>query len=378
MSGELSPDSPLPSSWNGRTTATIRRKILAWFAKHQRQLPWRHTRDPYRIWVSEVMLQQTTVAAVLPYFERFLLAFPTVQHLAAADEQAVLKLWQGLGYYRRARHLHAAAKTLVQDHSGELPDDPAVWAELPGVGRYILGAVLSQAFDRRLPIVEANTLRVFSRLCGSMLDPRSGAGLRWVWAAAERLLPGKCIGDFNQAMMELGALICTPATPNCHKCPLNKECIAFAEGIQETIPPKARRVEGQSVREVAVVLRNAGKILICQRPTHASRWPLMWEIPHGEVYEGEEETKAAKRIAMSIGFTASIGPEIMAIRHTVTRFSITMLAFEANAIAGEFNSQFYMAGEWRKPSEMSDLPTSAPQQILLKELGMKNRQKRLF
>src|SRR5207249_3929924 len=144
----------------GRSSLTrLRRLLLAWFDRHRRDLPCRRDRDPYRVWVSEVMLQQTTVAAVGPYFERFLAAFPTVTDLANADEQDVLRLWEGLGYYRRARHLHAAARRLVAEHGGELPDDPAVWADLPGVGRYILGAVLSQAFDRRLPIVEANSLR---------------------------------------------------------------------------------------------------------------------------------------------------------------------------------------------------------------------------
>ena len=167
-----------------RTLPAVRRALLAWFDAHHRPLPWRADRDPYRIWVSEVMLQQTTVATVGPYFERFLRAFPTVRELAAADEQQVLKLWEGLGYYRRARHLHAAARTLVQTHGDTLPDDPAVWAELPGVGRYILGAVLSQAFDRRLPIVEANSLRVLARWFGYPGDPRTGDGKKWVWQAA--------------------------------------------------------------------------------------------------------------------------------------------------------------------------------------------------
>src|SRR5437764_13384078 len=187
----------------------IRRRLLAWFDRHRRDLPWRRDRDPYRVWVSEVMLQQTTVAAVVPYFERFLAAFPTVAALAAADEQQVLKLWEGLGYYRRARHLHAAARLLAD--RAALPDDPEVWADLPGVGRYILGAVLSQAFDRKLPIVEANSLRVLARLFGYRGDPREGVGKKWVWAAAEAVLPAKRAGDFNQALMELGALICTPA-----------------------------------------------------------------------------------------------------------------------------------------------------------------------
>src|SRR5947199_6577395 len=202
----LTPSSPLMMSDALPSPAlarTLRRRLLSWFDRHRRDLPWRLDRDPYRIWVSEVMLQQTTVAAVVPYFDRFVAALPTLAALAAADEQQVLKLWEGLGYYRRARHLHAAARRLVADHAGALPDDPAVWAALPGVGRYILGAVLSQAFDRRLPIVEANSLRVLARLFGHRGDPREGKGKVWVWSAAEAAVPGKRAGDFKQALMEL-------------------------------------------------------------------------------------------------------------------------------------------------------------------------------
>src|SRR5437764_753882 len=160
----------------------IRRRLLGWFDRHRRDLPWRRDRDPYRVWVSEVMLQQTQVATVVPYFERFLAAFPTLADLAAADEQDVLRLWEGLGYYRRARHLHRAARLLAAEHGGTLPDDPDVWRDLPGVGRYILGAVLSQAFDRRLPVVEANTVRVLCRLFGETGDPGSGEVRRRLWA----------------------------------------------------------------------------------------------------------------------------------------------------------------------------------------------------
>src|SRR5947209_4966530 len=178
----------LPGSSSPRL---LSRRLLTWFDRQHRPLPWRRDRDPYRIWVSEVMLQQTTVAAVVPYFERFVAAFPTVRALAAADEQDVLRHWEGLGYYRRARHLHRAARLLAADHGGALPDDPAAWAELPGVGRYILGAVLSQAFGRRLPVVEANSLRVLCRLFGQAGDPRGGPVQKWLWRAAEALLPAK-------------------------------------------------------------------------------------------------------------------------------------------------------------------------------------------
>ena len=258
---------------------SVRKKLLRWFDAHKRDLPWRANRDPYRIWVSEVMLQQTTVAAVIPYFERFIAAFPTVRALAEADEQCVLRHWEGLGYYRRARHLHAAAKLLVADHDGEIPDNVEVLASLPGVGRYILGAVLSQAFDRRLPIVEANSLRVLSRLIGLRDDPRRGVGKALIWATAEAVLPRKRSGDFNQALMELGALVCKPTAPACDRCPLGDKCVARRDRLQSTIPPPKKPQKVTFVREIGIVIRRGDRFLVCQRPSNANRWQNMWEIP---------------------------------------------------------------------------------------------------
>ena len=246
------------------------------------------------------MLQQTTVAAVVPYFVRFIAALPDVRALAAADEQQVLKLWEGLGYYRRARHLHAAAKKLVAAQNGEIPDDVEVMAELPGVGRYVLGAVLSQAFDRQLPIVEANSLRVLARLFGYRGNPREGVGKAWAWSAAESILPRKRVGDFNQALMELGALVCTPVAPACGLCPLARLCVANDKGLQEAIPPKRQRMVAKAVNEVGVVIRDRQRILVCQRPANARRWQNMWEVPHAEREAGEDVKMAAIRVATEL------------------------------------------------------------------------------
>jgi len=374
----MTPESPLPEGWSPRTLAAIRRKVLAWFDEHQRDLPWRKSRDPYAIWVSEVMLQQTTVAAVVPKFEQFLAAFPTVQHLAAADEQTVLHHWQGLGYYRRARHLHAAAKVLVGDFAGKLPDDPKIWAELPGVGRYILGAVLSQAFDFRWPIVEANTLRVFSRLCGSELDPRSGEGNKWIWAAAEALLPSKHVGEFNQAMMELGALVCTPDSPACGECPLNKECMAFRSGLQDSIPPKVKRVPSQQLREVSLIVWNEGKVLVCQRPATAGRWPLMWEVPTASVADDEELASAAERIAEKFGIATDVGSPQLSIRYTVTRFTVTLTVFELNSPDPVPASSEYAVAKLCHPGELAGYPASTPQRKLFRRIVEGRKELRLF
>jgi A/G-specific adenine glycosylase len=358
--------------------SAFRRALLAWFDRHRRDLPWRANRDPYRIWVSEVMLQQTTVAAVVPYFHRFLAAFPTLQSLAAADEQQVLKVWEGLGYYRRARHLHAAAKQLLAEH-GTLPDDLGVWAELPGVGRYILGAVLSQAFDRKLPIVEANTLRVLARLFAYLGDPREGEGKAWVWSAAESLLPAKRSGDFNQAMMELGALVCTPASPKCESCPVARFCEAKRTGIVDQIPPPKRMKVVVVVREAAIVIRHGKRFLLCRRSPDATRWQNMWEFPHAELKESEDPAEGAARIAKELtGLEVSVEDAYLTIRHTVTRHSIEMACFEAVRRAGRFASPFYSEGKWVESADLNGYPVGTPQRRLIDHLRRPGRQRNLF
>jgi A/G-specific adenine glycosylase len=363
-----------------RPLPALRRNLLTWFDRFHRPLPWRADRDPYRIWVSEVMLQQTTVAAVVPYFERFLAAFPTARDLAEADEQHVLRLWQGLGYYRRARHLHAAARKLITEHGGAFPDDPTVWADLPGVGRYILGAVLSQAFDRRLPIVEANSLRVLSRWFASRLDPREGEGKKWVWEAAEAVLPRKRVGDFNQAVMELGALVCTPDNPKCDACPVRNQCAARRLGLQAVIPPKATRKATVAVREVAVVLRDGNRLLLCRRPPDAARWANMWELPRDVVRDGETEPDAAVRIAAEwLGMNVTAGAEVATVRHGVTRFDITVTAFEADRAPDQkMKLSYYTTWRWADRQSASEYPMSTSQRKLFDELTKPGRQKRLF
>jgi A/G-specific adenine glycosylase len=355
----------LPS---GRAVAGLRIKLLNWFDRHQRALPWRASRDPYPIWVSEVMLQQTTVAAVVPYFERFLAAFPTIAALAEANEQQVLKLWEGLGYYRRARHLHAAARELVAKYSGTIPSDPVVWAGLPGVGRYILGAVLSQSFDSRLPIVEANSLRVLSRLLGYRGDPRAGEGKAWIWSSAEALLPKKRVGDFNQALMELGALVCLPTSPLCGQCPLSSHCVAKRDGLQEQIPPPKKKPVLVEVKEVGVVVRKGSKVLLLRRQANASRWQNMWEVPHGPINENEEIFAAAARVTRELtGLEVETEEQFTTIHHSVTRYRITLMCVKARYLSGRFTPGTYSASDWIHPPELEERPVSSSQRKLMKE-----------
>jgi A/G-specific adenine glycosylase len=357
--------------------STIRRKLLPWFSRHRRDLPWRKDRDPYHIWVSEVMLQQTQVKTVISYFERFITAFPTLAALAAASEHEVLRAWEGLGYYRRARNLHQAARIVVRERAGELPNDPAFLEALPGMGRYTRNAILSQAFDRRLPIIEANSQRVLARIFGQPDDPRRNPLRKWLWQAAERLLPRKRAGDFNQALMELGALVCTPAAPRCSQCPIAKVCIGHRQGIEERIPPP-RRSDFESQDHVAVVVRRGPRVLLAQRPAE-QRYAGLWEFPQTCLRGGESHDDAAVRwLREGAGLVIEPGPEILTLRHAITRFKITQVCLQARWIGGCFRSTFYEQGRWIKPDDLQTFPISAPQRRLATVLTAPFQQRRLF
>ncbi len=360
------------------TSEWLAGQLHSWFVHHQRDLPWRRDRDPYRIWVSEVMLQQTQAATVIPYFEQFLQAFPTVRDLAAAEEQEVLRLWEGLGYYRRARDLHRAAKAIVAQHNGQIPDDPALLGRLPGLGRYTCNAILSQAFDRRLPILEANSQRVLSRLFGRTDDPRQSAARRWLWQAAESILPDREVGTFNQALMELGALVCTPAAPRCSQCPLAARCVARQLGQQETIPARTPPPEILHVQEAAVVVHRGPQVLLVQRPSKG-RWASLWEFPHGPLLDRESHEAAAARLLHQLtGLQAKVGPELLTIRHSITRYRIVLTCLEAEHASGEFQSDFYVEGRWLSLADLAVYPVSSPQRHLARFLLSPSRQRRLF
>ncbi len=348
-------------SWLGQ-------RLLRWFDRHHRDLPWRRSRDPYRIWVSEVMLQQTQVATVIPYFERFLRAFPTLADLAAASEQDVLRLWEGLGYYRRARDLHAAARILADEYSGVVPTDQALLARLPGMGRYTVNAVLSQAFDTRLPILEANSRRVLCRLFGRAEDPTREPLRSWLWRTAEEVLPRRRAGDFNQALMELGALVCT-TSPRCDECPLRNRCIAHQHGLQETIPYRRPAPVPVAVHEIAVVLRRGSRVLLARRPA-AGRWANLWEFPHGQRHDGESDERAVGRVLKELtGMSGRPGQQLLTIRHGVMHYAISMVCLEAVHQRGSFRSHFYAEGRWVVPAELAAYPVSAPQRRLARILG---------
>ncbi|QEG33878.1 A/G-specific adenine glycosylase [Bythopirellula goksoeyrii] len=334
----------------------FRRRLLAWYAKHERDLPWRKSQDPYRVWISEVMLQQTQVETVKPYFLRFLKAFPTVKNLAAAEESQVLRLWEGLGYYRRARGLHAAAKKIVAEHGGQFPRDVATLQTLPGIGRYTAGAIASIAFNQRAPILEANTIRLLARLLAYPDDPTKSVGQRLLWAMAEEILPRRDVARFNQALMELGSLVCTPTQPKCDACPVARNCAAFQEGLQNEIPRASVKMKFTDVREAVVVVRKNGKVIMRQCGPD-ERWAGLWDFPRfGIESEGplfvEEELVA--KVRDQTGITAKPGSLLTTIKHGVTRYRITLDCYTAQYKSGRLKG----AMRWIRPAELAELPLS--------------------
>ena len=332
----------------------LRRNLRAWYAKHARDLPWRRTDDPYRVWISEIMLQQTTVAAVVPYFERFVSRFPDVQTLASAPEQDVLRLWEGLGYYSRARNIHRTAGLIVREHGGRFPQTVDALVQLPGIGRYTAGAIVSFAFDRPAPIVEANTRRLYARLAGYRGDLTSTAGQRWLWEFAERIVPLRSPGTFNQALMELGATVCTPADARCDECPVRKCCQAAAVGAQHEVPVVARRPSVTDVTEAYIAVRRKGRYLLRLRGPQ-ERWAGLWDFPR--YTDGERPPAELTQAACeSLKLDVQIVHQIAELRHGVTRFRIRLLCYLAECRSSRVPSRGGL--RWVRPGEFENYPLS--------------------
>ena len=363
---------------DGRWKKSFTRKLRAWFDGAKRDLPWRRSRDPYRVWVSEIMLQQTTVAAVVAYFNRFMEAFPTVQSLAAAPEREVLRLWEGLGYYRRARQLHAAAQRIVGEHGGVFPRDPAEVRALPGIGRYTAGAISSIAYDLPEPILEANTVRLLSRLSAYRDDPLAKDGQEHLWAWAAALVPKQEPGLFNQALMELGALLCTPREPQCTVCPVASLCGARKLGLEREIPkPKAKKVF-EEVREAAVLIRRRGQVLLVEWAA-GKRWAGLWDFPRFPVVaEQTANVRDALRDEMkrTLGIEVTIGESLQTLKHGVTRFKITLDAYDGELTSGKLKPTTPFAeARWVSPKELTNYPLNTTGRKLTKLLEA--RQQRL-
>jgi len=356
-------ENPLP--FDGQWLRGFRRRLKAWFDRNAREMPWRGTRDPYAIWVSEIMLQQTQVETVKPFFQRFMAKLPTIAALAAADEQQVLLLWEGLGYYRRARHLHAAARKIVAKHNGLFPTDPMAVAGLPGIGRYTAGAILSITFDQRRPILEANTIRLFSRLLAYDGQAVSAAGQKLLWAAAEAVLPVHDVGCFNQALMELGSEVCRNRAPRCDECPVARFCAARRRGLQNEIPRPKPRPRFENVSEAAVLVRRRGRVLVIQWP-EGRRWAGLWDFPRFTIHNDEpaaiRRVLAANVLRMT-GVTIVPGEHCKTVRHGVTRFRITLECYEARYTSHHGGGEGFVQ-KWVRPAELEHLPLSSTGRML--------------
>lgn len=344
----------LPDS---RWIRSLRRNVLRWFERCARPLPWRQDRTPYRVWVSEIMLQQTQVATVLDYYPRFVARFPSIESLARADSQDVLRYWEGLGYYRRAAQMHQAAQQIMRQHGGDFPTEIEQVRELPGIGRYTAGAILSIALDQRHPIVEANTTRLYCRLLAFAGDPTRAAGKQLLWEFADRLLPRRRVGELNQALMELGSIICTPHRPACSRCSVATLCPTRRQRLQDEIPRPKQRKSTIHLREAAVVIRRGNCVLI-HRCRSDQRWAGLWDYPRFDVGSTKSDALAAwlqQRVKETTGLAISVPHPTTTIRHSVTRYRISLSCHAATCRHAKD-----VAAEWRwvAVSDLSEYPLS--------------------
>lgn len=371
----------------------VRSRVLRWYGQNGRKLPWRESADPYRIWISEIMLQQTTVATVVPYFERFLERFPTVQSLAEGSEEDALKLWEGLGYYSRARNLRKAAGVIVNELGGQFPQTADELRELPGIGPYTAGAIASFAFEQPSGIVEANTLRLYSRLIELDIDPRSSKGQKTLWQFADWIVARKRPGDFNQAVMDIGSQICHPVKPKCTSCPLMPSCGAYENGRQDEIPLAKKKTEITDVTEVSVAIHKGGKFLLRQR-TENERWAGLWDFVRFEIDEPTAtklgrfpRASASKQQQPSLFDDADLAPlpvnisdrsqkltglktdafrPVVEVQHAVTRYRIRLLCLIADAEEGRLLS--HSGYQWFSRKQLNDLPLSKTGRMLADRL----------
>jgi A/G-specific adenine glycosylase len=313
--------------------AAIRRSLLQWYRKHQRDLPWRRTEDPYRIWVSEIMLQQTRVAAVIPYYERFLALYPDILALASAPEPQLLAAWAGLGYYSRARNLQKAARAIV--NLPRFPSDYAALCDLPGVGDYTAAAVASIAFGRPHAVLDGNVLRVLSRMTADPGNIKSDAVRKKLRALAQTLLDRRRPGEFNQALMELGATVCVPKQPLCGDCPVRPHCQARKQGVESQLPLTGARPTASRQKKHLLVIEKAGKILLWQRPSDSRRLAGFWELPEREQVTG-----------------ATVHGEVAGFRHTIVNTTYLVQVHRATVQSRPKGFR------WLAKNKLGDLPLS--------------------
>lgn len=348
----------------------IQEALLRWFQSNKRDLPWRKSRDPYKIWLSEVMLQQTRVDQAMPYYFRFLERFPTVHDLANADIHDVLVLWEGLGYYSRARNLHHAAKTVAERYNGEFPSDWDTMRGLKGVGDYTTAAVLSIAYQKQHGVVDGNVIRFVTRYAGIEDDIRSAKTKSTIQELVNSWIPADKPGDFNQAMMELGSLVCTPKNPKCGECPLQTECIAARTLKTEQIPYKSAsaKVPHHTIVAGIVCDYETGRILIARRPENAMLGGL-WEFPGGKREQGESLEDALHRELMEeLGIEIQNPVAFHTLKHAYSHFKITLHAYLCEIASGVPAPKSSTEIKWVLPHELLDYPFPKANRVLTQKL----------
>ena len=334
----------------------IQKSLLRWYERHGRDLPWRETRDPYAIWVSEIMLQQTQVDTVIPYYERFLKLFPTVRHLARADLSKVLKLWEGLGYYSRARNLHRGSRMVVAQFSGKLPVTLHELLTIPGIGQYTAGAILSIAFNKEAPILDGNVKRVLSRVFAVGKDPGDAETTQFLWRLSESLIPKGQASAFNQALMDLGATLCTPRDPQCLLCPLRGRCRAVIAGNPEDYPARKPKKPIPRVEAVAAVICRDGKVLLRQRPPEGLLGGL-WEFPN---WKSEEKGRPRLRLRLrnlikkEMGMKVEVQDSLGTFEQTYSHFKLTLHVYRTLTADSECKAE----GRWVPIAKLHRYPMS--------------------
>lgn len=346
--------------------------LLDWYARNARHLPWRNSSDAYAVWISEIMLQQTRVETVVPYFERWMKRFPMMRHLASASEQEVLTLWEGLGYYSRARNLHKTARMVIEQHAGELPQDLPALQKLPGIGRYTATAIASMAFGQDAATLDGNLKRIFARLYDFDQPVDTPAAEKCLWMWVEVQLPVGRAGEYNQALMDLGAMICLPRKPRCPICPLTGFCLSRQRGTQALRPVKRPKREIPHLSVTAAVLSREGKYLLAKRPAKGLLGSL-WEFPGGKVEPGESLPQALQReIYEELGASVDVGGEIGVFKHAYTHFRITLHAFICSLRAGEPRPLEAQEIAWISPEDMDKYPMGKVDRLIARRLVGEN------